>query len=55
MLLNLFTKKPFSPQNLTSSSQEIFCTLEEKDALRKREIKDINSREKAVEARNLFK
>lgn len=42
MLLNLFTKKPFSPKDPTSSSHEIFCTLEEKDALKKNKARDIN-------------
>lgn len=50
MLLNLFTKKPFSPKDPTSSSHEIFCTPEEKDALKK--IRPGILTEKKDEARN---
>lgn len=54
MLLNLFTKKPFSPKDPASSSHEIFCTPQEKEASGKNKARNINGREKKGRGQKWF-
>lgn len=53
MLLNLFTKKPFSPKKSTSSSHEILNTLEEK-GVSENKAQNINNRQKKRQGKKFF-